>query len=77
MIVQGYAVIAKLVSENGTISNEVFFDWKIGEVRQMAKQSNLFVSKCIKVRYSENITLSNLTDSAKILLTTKLKKRGN
>lgn len=64
MKVSGTVVICKFLTMEGEkFIEDCFFDIPIAKVREIAKQNNFLVLKCIKKTYTKNITVSQLCDN--------------
>lgn len=64
MKVSGTVVICKFLTMEGEkFIEDCFFDIPIAKVREVAKQNNFLVVKCIKKTYTKNITVSQLCDN--------------
>lgn len=64
MKVSGTVVICKFLTMKGEkFIKDCFFDIPVAKVREIAKQNNFLVVKCIKKTYTKNITVSQLCDN--------------
>lgn len=64
MKISGTVVICKFLTMEGEkFIEDCFFDMPIAKVREIAKQNNFLVVKCIKKTFSKDIVLSQLCDN--------------
>lgn len=64
MKVSGTVVAVKFLTMKGEkFIEDCFFDMPVSKVREIAKQNNFLVVKCIKKKYTKNIIISQLCDN--------------
>lgn len=64
MKVSGTVVVCKFLTMKGEkFIEDCFFDKSIAEIREMAKENNFLVVKCIKKTFIKDITPSQLCDN--------------
>lgn len=64
MKVSGTVVVVKFLTMKGEkFIEDCFFDMPVSKVREIAKQNDFLVVKCVKKSYSKEIGVSQLSDN--------------